>query len=111
VTYPGEYLKEIDAPISPDQHFYRGAGCESCRQTGYRGRAAIFEFCRVTDPLQKLIISKATGGELKQRAIQDGMLSLRHDGWRRVLKGQTTVEEVVRATQADEAMAEIEAGE
>jgi type II secretory ATPase GspE/PulE/Tfp pilus assembly ATPase PilB-like protein len=111
VTYPEEYLKEIDAPISPDQHFYRGAGCESCRQTGYRGRAAIFEFCRVTDPLQKLIISKATGGELKQRAIQDGMLSLRHDGWRRVLKGQTTVEEVVRATQADEAMAEIEAGE
>jgi type II secretory ATPase GspE/PulE/Tfp pilus assembly ATPase PilB-like protein len=111
VEYPEEYLREIDAPISPDIAYHRGRGCESCRQTGYRGRAAIFEVCRVTDGLQKLIIAKAPGSELKQRAIQDGMLSLRHDGWRRVLKGQTTLEEVVRATQADEAIAEIEAGE
>jgi type II secretory ATPase GspE/PulE/Tfp pilus assembly ATPase PilB-like protein len=60
----------------------------------------------VSDHLQRLIIRKATGAELKGRAMADGMYTLRHDGWRRVLNGQTTVEEVVRVTQADDAMAE-----
>jgi type II secretory ATPase GspE/PulE/Tfp pilus assembly ATPase PilB-like protein len=53
-----------------------------------------------------MIIRKETGTALKARAIQDGMESLRTDGWRRVLKGQTTVEEIVRVTQADEAITE-----
>ncbi len=86
--------------------FYHGKGCDFCRHTGYRGRAAIYEICVVTDQLQRLIIRKATGTELKARAIVDGMDTLRHDGWRRVLRGQTTVEEVVRVTQADDAMIE-----
>jgi type II secretory ATPase GspE/PulE/Tfp pilus assembly ATPase PilB-like protein len=86
--------------------YFHGAGCDACRHTGYRGRAAIYEICTVSDQLQRLIIRKATGGELKTRAIADGMKTLRHDGWRRVLNRQTTVEEVVRVTQADDAMAE-----
>jgi type II secretory ATPase GspE/PulE/Tfp pilus assembly ATPase PilB-like protein len=53
-----------------------------------------------------MVIRKAPGSELKSRATQDGMVTLRQDGWRRVLRGQTTVEEVVRVTQADEALAE-----
>ena len=58
----------------------------------------------MTEGLKRLIVSKATGSDLKARAAQDGMLTLRTDGWRRVLRGQTTVEEVVRVTQADEAI-------
>ncbi len=104
--YPVDYLREIGALISPDLKYYRGTGCETCRQTGYRGRAAIYEFCVVTEPLRRLVISKASGGDLKQRAILDGMETLRQDGWRRVLAGQTTVEEVVRVTQSDEIIAE-----
>jgi type II secretory ATPase GspE/PulE/Tfp pilus assembly ATPase PilB-like protein len=105
-SYDVEYLKEIGAPFPKDMRFYHGRGCDHCRQTGYRGRAAIYEICAVTEPLRRLIMRRATGSELKSRATQDGMLTLRVDGWRRVLQAQTTVEEVVRVTQADEALAE-----
>jgi general secretion pathway protein E/type IV pilus assembly protein PilB len=106
--YPVEYLKEIGALVSPDFRYYKGAGCEHCRHTGYRGRAAIYEICVMTEGLRRLVISKATGSELKQRATLDGMETLRQDGWRRVGLGQTTVEEVVRVTQSDEGIAELE---
>ena len=106
VEYPADYLREIDFPSVPGQVFRRGKGCESCRQTGYRGRTAIYEFCAVSQGLRALIVQKATGPQLKARAAQDGMGTLRQDGWRRVLTGQTTVEEVVRVTQSDELLAE-----
>jgi type II secretory ATPase GspE/PulE/Tfp pilus assembly ATPase PilB-like protein len=106
--YPVEYLKEIGALVSPGFKYYKGAGCENCRQTGYRGRAAIYEICVLTEGMRRLIIAKATGTDLKQRATLDGMETLRQDGWRRVGLGQTTVEEVVRVTQSDEGIAELE---
>ena len=105
-SYPVEYLLEIGAPLPPDFKFYKGAGCEHCRHTGYRGRTAIYEICTVTEPLRRMVIRKETGTALKARAITDGMDTLRTDGWRRVLRGQTTVEEVVRVTQQDENLAE-----
>ncbi|HVF71884.1 MAG TPA: GspE/PulE family protein [Chthoniobacterales bacterium] len=108
VAYPIEYLNEIGAPIPTDFRFYRGAGCENCRHTGYRGRMAIYEICVVTEPLKRLIMQKVDGGELKQCAIREGMITLRQDGWRRVVEGKTTIEEVVRVTQTDESMAETE---
>jgi type II secretory ATPase GspE/PulE/Tfp pilus assembly ATPase PilB-like protein len=108
-SYDVDYLREIGAPSSPETKFYHGRGCDHCRQTGYRGRSAIYEVCMVTEPLRRLVVRKATGSELKARAGIDGMITLRQDGWRRVLKGQTTVEEVVRVTQADEAIAETDA--
>jgi type II secretory ATPase GspE/PulE/Tfp pilus assembly ATPase PilB-like protein len=89
--------------------FYKGKGCEACRHTGYRGRAAIYEVCVVNENLRRMVVRKDTGSALKTRAIQDGMETLRADGWRRVLLGQTTIEEVVRVTQQDEALAETDA--
>jgi len=106
VEYAEEHLKEIAFPLSIGRVFRRGSGCENCRQTGYRGRAAIYELCVVTEAVRRLVIEKASGTALKQQAIEDGMLTLRADGWRRVMKGQTTIEEVVRVTQADELMTE-----
>src|SRR6476646_2250930 len=85
--YPREYLEEIGFPLDRDAAFKRGAGCENCRQTGYQGRLAIYEICLVTEPLKKLIMQKADGGELKQCAITQGMQTLRQDGWRRVIEG------------------------
>ena len=102
VEYPEEHLREIAFPLSMGRSFMRGKGCENCRQTGYRGRAAIYELCVVTEAIRRLVIQKVGGNDLKQQAIEDGMLTLRQDGWRRVLQGQTTIEEVVRVTQADE---------
>ncbi len=106
VEYPPEYLAEISFPSELGTKFRRGRGCDSCRQTGYQGRAAIYEICVVTEPLRKLIMQKRDGGELKQCAIAEGMETLRQDGWRRVAQGRTTIEEVVRVTQTDEVMAE-----
>ncbi|MEA3211227.1 MAG: ral secretion pathway protein [Chthoniobacter sp.] len=104
--YPVDYLLEIGAPFPADMKFYKGRGCDHCRQTGYRGRAAIYEICVVNENLRRMVIRKETGTAMKARAITDGMETLRTDGWRRVLNGQTTVEEVVRVTQQDEALAE-----
>src|SRR6266403_387852 len=106
--YPREYLAEIGVPPEMGTRFPRGEGCDSCRQTGYQGRLAIYEVCVVTEPLKKLIMQKRDGGELKQCAISNGMETLRQDGWRRVAQGKTTIEEVVRVTQTDEVMAETE---
>jgi type II secretory ATPase GspE/PulE/Tfp pilus assembly ATPase PilB-like protein len=106
--YPVDYLREIGAPFPPDMRYYRGRGCEHCRQTGYRGRAAIYEICVVNENLRRLVIRKETGSMMKQRATLDGMETLRQDGWRRVLLGQTTIEEVVRVTAQDEALAATE---
>lgn len=104
--YPVDYLREIGAPFPADMKFYKGRGCEHCRQTGYRGRSAIYEICVVNENLRRMVVRKETGTAMKARAITDGMETLRSDGWRRVLRGQTTVEEVVRVTQADEALSE-----
>src|SRR6476660_8773747 len=104
--YPVEYLGELGVTFPPDFKFYRGTGCDHCRQTGYQGRVAIYEICLVTEPLRRLILQKRDGSELKQCAIAQGMETLRHDGWRRVGQGITTIEEVVRVTQTDEVMAE-----
>ena len=110
VDYPGEYLGEIGFPLKElGTKFMRGKGCDQCRQTGYQGRAAIYEICVVTEPLRKMIMQKRDGGELKQCAIAEGMETLRQDGWRRVAQGSTTIEEVVRVTQTDEVMAETSA--
>jgi general secretion pathway protein E/type IV pilus assembly protein PilB len=107
VEYPADYLREIGFPVHElGTRFRRGRGCDSCRQTGYQGRVAIYEICVVTEALRKLIMQKRDGSELKQCAINEGMETLRQDGWRRVAQGKTTIEEVVRVTQNDELMAE-----
>jgi general secretion pathway protein E/type IV pilus assembly protein PilB len=107
VDYPRDYLAEIGVPVKElGTKFKRGAGCDQCRQTGYQGRAAIYEVCVITEPLRKLIMRRRDGSELKQCAINEKMETLRQDGWRRVAQGKTTIEEVVRVTQTDEVMAE-----
>jgi general secretion pathway protein E/type IV pilus assembly protein PilB len=107
VDYPRDYLAEIGVPVKElGTRFRRGAGCDQCRQTGYQGRAAIYEICLITEPMRKLVMKKRDGGELKQCAVAEGMETLRQDGWRRVAQGKTTIEEVVRVTQTDEVMAE-----
>jgi type II secretory ATPase GspE/PulE/Tfp pilus assembly ATPase PilB-like protein len=77
----------------------RGAGCSVCRGTGFRGRVGIFELLLFTDELREAIARNASRSELRDRAVAAGMLSLRTDGWDKVQRGLTTIEEVLRVVQ------------
>lgn len=77
-------------------------GCEQCGMTGYRGRRGIFELLQVNEPIESMIINRRPSSEIKQKAIDQGMLTLRHDGWAKIFKRITTVEEVLRVTEDNE---------
>jgi general secretion pathway protein E len=79
----------------------RGAGCDECRGTGYRGRTGIYEFMGMTEELRGLTIRKTPGHEIRQRAVAVGMTTLRQDGWQKCCLGVTTVEEVLRVSHED----------
>ena len=74
----------------------RGAGCAACRHTGYRGRSGIFELLVVTEAQKRLITRGADVTDIRELAREEGMVSLREDGWRKVQAGLTTIEEVLR---------------
>jgi general secretion pathway protein E/type IV pilus assembly protein PilB len=79
----------------------RGAGCENCRNGGYKGRAGIFEFFVVDDEVRRMINERSTTLQLRKRAREMGMRTLREDGIRKVLSGMTTADEVISATMGD----------
>lgn len=76
-------------------------GCKSCRGTGYRGRIAIYEICRITEAMQNLIVSHQPHATLHSQAVADGYLSMRQYGWNKVAEGETTIEEVLSATSEE----------
>jgi general secretion pathway protein E len=78
---------------------FRGAGCERCFGTGYKGRVGIFEMMELDEDIRKRIMANADAGELTVAARSHGMRSLREDGWLKVATGVTTAEEVIRVTQ------------
>ena len=80
--------------------FFKGTGCEQCNGTGLKGRQGLYEVMFMTPKLRKLILQNVGAAEIKDGAIEDGMLSLRMDGWLKVLKGITTLEQVIRETAA-----------
>ena len=101
-----EFLREVGYPEAEigKARFYRGRGCEECRFTGFKGRSAIYEILVMSEALRPLIIERASSTSIKQAAIARGMKTLRDDGWEKVRIGLTTVEEVARVTQEDEAL-------
>jgi type IV pilus assembly protein PilB len=80
---------------------FRGKGCEQCDGSGLRGRQGLYEVMNMTPKLRKLIMQSAGAAEIQKVAIEEGMLTLRMDGWLKVLKGITTLDQVVRETAAD----------
>ena len=79
----------------------KGTGCRACRQTGFRGRTGIHELMVMTDPLREMVVSRVNAAVIRHEAMKSGMKTLRQDGWRKVLMGQTTVDEVARVTAGD----------
>ena len=99
----GEELREIgiDSKGADTKPVYRAIGCENCLGTGYHGRTGIFELLALDDDIRSLILKNYDANTIKKTAIARGMLTLRQDGAKKVLKGVTTIEEVVRVTQED----------
>ncbi|PIP68663.1 MAG: type II secretion system protein GspE [Candidatus Omnitrophica bacterium CG_4_9_14_0_2_um_filter_42_8] len=87
--------------VGQKKGFFKGKGCSVCKNTGYSGRIGIFELLIVNDKIRKLIVDKASSDVIKKTAIETGMKTLRDDGLDKVLKGITTPEEVIKATQEE----------
>jgi len=102
-----DYLRRIGFPEEeiPTTTFWKGAGCEECRQLGYRGRTGIYELLLLSEGLRPLVLNRAPASTIAQRAIEEGMRTLRVDGWNKVRAGMTTIEEVLRVTQTEEHLA------
>ena len=83
-----------------DLPIFRGKGCEQCDGSGLKGRQGIYEVMNMTPRLRKLIMQSAGAAEIQKAAIEEGMLTLRMDGWLKVLKGITPLDQVVRETAA-----------
>jgi len=79
--------------------FYEGRGCERCSNTGFIGRVGIYELMLISDEVRKLTVGKADSGQIRKKAMEYGMRSLRDDGWLKVRQGMTTVSEILRVTQ------------
>jgi general secretion pathway protein E/type IV pilus assembly protein PilB len=86
--------------LSADAPLYRAVGCRQCLQVGYRGRVGLFELMPSTDEVRRLAHERTSSWAIQQTAVRQGMRTLREDGWRKVLAGRTTVDEVLRVTKA-----------
>ena len=87
-----------------DQQIYRPVGCRDCRGTGYRGRQGIYELLVTTNEIRQLAHDRVSSWKLVGCAIEQGMRTLRQDGWKKVLTGVSSVEEVVRNAKADHSL-------
>ena len=100
IRLPKEAL--IDVGFAPseaaDLHTYKGQGCTACNGTGYKGRVGLYEVMEITDELRELILVGASALELRKKAIEEGMLTLRMSGLEKIRSGMTTIEEIVRET-------------
>jgi len=84
----------------PDR-FFEGRGCEKCSGTGFIGRIGIYELMIINDDIRKLTVGKADSNQIRKKALENGMRSLRDDGWLKVREGTTTLSEVLRVTQEE----------
>ncbi|MEP6903359.1 MAG: ATPase, T2SS/T4P/T4SS family [Actinomycetota bacterium] len=100
IHVPVEGLIEIgfSAEEAPNIKSYKGKGCQICNGTGFKGRVGLYEVMEITDELRELIIIGASAIELRKKAIECGMLTLRRSGLQKLREGITTIEEVVKET-------------
>ena len=101
-SYQYEFLKQHGFPtekLNKDIVLYEAVGCDECRGTGYSGRSGIFEILPITDEIRPLIVSNASSSSIKNAALQQGMKTLREDGWDKVIEGITSIDEILRVTE------------
>lgn len=101
---PGEKQIALGLPEKYVGKFkiYKGAGCENCNNTGYKGRAAIYEVLVVNEPVKRAIVDNMTALDLKRIAMANGMQTLRQSAWKKVYRGISTIDELVEASGSDD---------
>ncbi|MEM6917059.1 MAG: GspE/PulE family protein, partial [Verrucomicrobiota bacterium] len=99
--YTEEFLRSVGFPRSQSEGIRQAnpEGCEACGHTGYRGRTAVYELFRISEKVQELIVAGASKQELQRQGMLDGFVNMREYGWRKVIEGDTTIEEVVSSTE------------
>ncbi|MBI5380922.1 MAG: Flp pilus assembly complex ATPase component TadA [Opitutae bacterium] len=88
----------VEPAVVAGKNFSFGRGCDHCHQAGYRGRLGIFEWLRISEPIRDLVTRRASVMTIRQKAVEQGMRTLRDDGLRAIFDGATTIEEVVKYT-------------
>jgi type IV pilus assembly protein PilB len=92
----------IDVGFKPDEvgqfKLFKGRGCGVCNGTGYKGRVGLYEVMEISEGIREIIMSGGTSLDIKKKAIEEGMLTLRMSGLEKIRQGITTVEEVLRET-------------
>ena len=98
-----DMLHDLALKRSDIEHmtFFKGAGCDQCNNTGYKGRIALFELMVLNDKIREMVMGNASTDDLRDEAEKNGMIPLREYGMRLAGNGITTVEEVIRETVAD----------
>jgi type IV pilus assembly protein PilB len=86
----------FDPKMNPDTVFYKGHGCDTCRQTGFKGRIGLYELMRINEELAEMFVRRAPVSEIKEAARANGMHTLQEDGLRKAKDGLTTIEEIMR---------------
>jgi type IV pilus assembly protein PilB len=99
-------IKEVLGDFLPQQYkdgktmqLTKGQGCNECNQTGYLGRIAIFEVLKISSTINKMILEQASGKDIETQAKKEGLITMKQDGYLKVLDGLTTIEEVLRVAQ------------
>jgi type IV pilus assembly protein PilB len=100
IQMPAQALVDVGFTLeeAPQLKLFKGRGCTTCNNTGYRGRVGLYEVMEVSEEIRELILSGASAMELRRKAIEEGMISLRESGLYKIRDGVTSVEEVVRET-------------
>jgi type IV pilus assembly protein PilB len=97
-----EALRELGINESPGElTLFEAKGCVACNDTGYKGRLGLYEVMEISHYIREQIIERASTAEMKAKAMEQGMLTLRMDGLDKFKKGQTSLEEVLRETAKD----------
>jgi type IV pilus assembly protein PilB len=100
IHMPPNALVDIGFPQdeAPRVKLYKGKGCPTCNNTGYKGRVGLYEVMEITDGVREMILTGASALELRRKAVEEGMITLRYSGLRKIKDALTTVEEVLRET-------------
>lgn len=94
--HSAEYIEQIGLLLEEDEIVYAAVGCASCSNTGYRGRLAVHEVMTVSEEIERLAVARSSSAAIGKQALAQGMVSLRQDGWNKVARGLTSIEEILR---------------
>jgi type II secretory ATPase GspE/PulE/Tfp pilus assembly ATPase PilB-like protein len=99
-------LADFDLTHVPEGSLFKANGCAECSEKGYSGRTGIYELLVVSDEVRAMVVAGKATGTIRRKAVEQGLKTLRDDGIRKALEGLTSLEEVRRVTQEDDAAVE-----